>query len=85
MTTRYILIFVAGMVVTYIVLSYVSHKNIATDATWLATKKLLNTQQFSNLVRTNEFREIVKTSEFRNVIYTLAEEQLLTVAKTLQG
>jgi hypothetical protein len=82
---RYVLIFVAGGLVMYMILSYLKNRNASSDASWLAMKKLINTQQFANLVRTNEFREIVKMKEFRDVILTLAEDQVLTVANTLQG
>jgi hypothetical protein len=80
---RYTLIFVAGGIVMYIVLSYLSHKTVSSDATWKATKRLLATQQASNLIKTKEFRDIVLTSEFRDIILTLADEQIMTVANSL--
>lgn len=80
---RYSLIFVAGAIVMYIVLSFLSHKTVSSNATWLATKRLLGTQQASNLIKTKEFRDIVLTKEFRDVVITLADEQIMTVANSL--
>jgi hypothetical protein len=80
---RYTLIFVAGSIMMYIVLSYLSHKTVSSNVTWLATKRLLATQQASNLIKTKEFRDIVLTKEFRDVIGTMADEQIMTVANSL--
>ena len=80
---RYTLIFVAGGIVMYMILSYMKNKTVSTDATWVATKKLLATQQASNLIKTKEFRDIVLTKEFRDIIATMAEDQIRTVANSL--
>jgi hypothetical protein len=60
-------------------------KEASTSESWQRIKALIATQQFNNLIKTNEFREITKTSEFRSVIASLAEDQILTVSKTLVG
>jgi len=82
---RTALLILAGMILMYIILKVISSKDSSTSASWLNIKELLKTQEFNNLMRTNEFREITKTSEFRNVVGSLAEDQILTVSKTLVG
>ena len=72
-----------GMLIMFIILKYLSSKGDTGNSTSTAFKTLIKTQQFSNLVRTNEFRELVKTREFSSMVKTLAEDQLLSLSKTL--
>jgi hypothetical protein len=74
-----------GALVMFIILKYFSTKGVSGSGTSAAFKTLVRTQQFANLVRTNEFRELVKTREFTGLVKTLAEDQLITLSKTLAG
>ena len=82
---RTTLLILAGMILMYIILKYMSSKSVSDSAEWNSIKELMKTQQFNNLVKTNEFRELAKSSEFRNVVGTLAEDQIIQVSKTLIG
>jgi len=82
---RNVLLVVAGMIIMYILLKMLSKQTGSDSEAWLRIKDLLKTQQFGNVMKTNEFRELAKTNEFRSVIGTLAEDQLVSVSKTLVG
>jgi len=83
---RTTLLIIAGMILMYILLKVLSSReNVSTSQSWQKIKDLIKTQEFNNVVKTNEFRELVKTNEFRGVIGSLAEDQILTVSKTLVG
>lgn len=82
---RTALLIFAGMILMYILLKVMSSKEASTSESWIKIKELMKTQEFNNLIKTNEFREIVKTGEFRSVVATLAEDQILSVSKTLVG
>ena len=81
---RAALLVLAGMIIMYILLKFMASKESESQA-WQRTKDLIKTQEFNNLMRTNEFREIAKSNEFRSLIGTLAEDQIITVSKTLVG
>lgn len=81
---RTFLLILAGAAIMYFILRILSGKKDSGES-WPAIKALLKTQQFNNVIKTNEFRELTKTSEFRNVISNLAEDQIVSVSKTLIG
>jgi hypothetical protein len=82
---RTALLILAGMFIMWLLLRVMSSSKVNPSASWNNIKAMLKTQQFNNVIKTNEFRELVKTSEFRNVIGSLAEDQVVTISKTLIG
>jgi len=81
---RTFLLILAGALIMYFILRILSGKSDSNSA-WPSIKSLIKTQEFNNVVKTNEFRELTKTSEFRNVIANLAEDQIISISKTLIG
>lgn len=82
---RTTLLILAGMIIMYILLKFMASKEASDSEAWQRTKDLIKTQEFNNLMKTNEFREIAKSNEFRSLIGTLAEDQIVTISKTLVG
>lgn len=74
-----------GALLMFVVLKIVTHISQPEGATTEKLKALVKTSQVANLVRTNEFRELIKTNEFKSFARTLAEDQLITLSKTLVG
>ena len=79
---RTALLIILGMLIMFVILKFLSGKSESSQTTE-NFKKLAGLQQTANLIKTNEFRELAKTSEFREFVGSLAEDQIIELAKTL--
>jgi hypothetical protein len=88
---KYVLIFLAGSVAMYLLLTYFAKKGKAgikdkagnkTSSTQ-ELQKLLTTPESIAVAKTDEFSDLTKTDEFKSFVKTLTQEQIYAIAKNL--
>lgn len=82
-TMRPIFWVLLGALIMFIVLKIASSVSRPASATTDRLKALVKTPQAGNLIKSNEFRELIKTDEFKSFVKTLANDQLVTLSKSL--